>query len=225
MKTPAKHHQAGALLKAPPAPRSHRSKSINRRLCGLGAWLFLAGTMVVTANEGFAQGMVHFGNRELPDPPDRRVRDVLSQPITGTNFIAQLLYETSPGSLTPHTDVARFYGSPNLAGWWLATPLRLEGAGGAGVPVQVQVRVWDAGFGGTTEVPPLTFEEAARLGRAWGASEIFTYTQQIGGGVPDIRDWYMLDFRGFQLVPEPGTWALLAIGSGVLLWQCRRRPR
>jgi hypothetical protein len=219
MKTPPKHRRARALTITAPLPGLHQWRRINPSLNALGMRLWLAGAMVLTASSGFAQGTVHFGNRELPDPPDRRVRDVSGQPVVGANFMAQLLYETSPGSLTPHTAIARFYASPNLAGWWQAIfPLRLDGAGGVGVPVRLQIRAWD---GAVTGMPMLTFEQAMAAGNQWGVSEIFTYVQRQS--LPsDPTDEYMLEFRGFQLVPEPGTWALLALGFGVLFWKCRR---
>jgi hypothetical protein len=184
----------------------------------------IALSLVITflTSDGFAQGTVNFGNRPLVPPPDRLVRDVSGQPIVGENFVAQLLYETAPDSFTPHPVLASFDSNPALAGYWQGGLRSLVGAGGIFVPVRLQVRVWDGAPGVAIGGPLLTFEEAVAAGNQWGNSEIFTYIERQS--VPaDPSDRFMLEFRGFQLVPEPGTWALLALGFGVLFWKCRRR--
>jgi hypothetical protein len=71
------------------------------------------------------------------------------------------------------------------------------------------------------EVPSLTFEQAIAAGRQWGFSEIFSYTESHSG-IPSPSDYYMREFQGFQLVPEPSTWGLLAVGVGFLSWRWRR---
>jgi hypothetical protein len=166
-----------------------------------------------------AQVVVYFGNRVLPDPPDRLVRDTSGQPVVGTNFIAQLLYETASGNFTAHPVIARFYGSTDFQGWWNGGYRTLTSAGGVGVAVRMQVRVWDGGFSGDM---PLTFEDAIAAGNQWGASDIFTYAEFLSLP-PANGDRYMAEFRGFQLVPEPSTWALLVGGVGFLLWRWRRK--
>src|SRR5262245_43395144 len=107
-------------------------------------FVLLAVTALLPAH-ALAQGVVHFGNDVLPSPPDRLVRDSSGQPVIGTNFIAQLLYETAPSSFTAHAGIARFYPSAEFPGAWRGGTRTLTGAGGIHVPVRMQVRVWDAG--------------------------------------------------------------------------------
>jgi hypothetical protein len=165
-----------------------------------------------------AQGTVTFQNFVLPSPPDRLVRDSSGQPLVGTNFVAQLLYETTTDSFTPHPDIATFgIETTPLPGTWAGGSRTLTGAGGPYIPLRMQVRVWDRGFGAV----PLSFDEAISDGRQWGSSEIFTYIEMLSDP-PSPRDRYMWEFRGFQLIPEPSTWALLVLGGGWLVWRWRR---
>ena len=183
---------------------------------------------VVSAHNIGAQGEVDFRNRILTGPPlgpDRLVRDVDGTPLLGTNFIAQLLYQDRSGTWIAHPVIARFFTSAANAGFWNGGSRTLVNAGspasGVYVPVNMQVRAWDAGFGGTTGTPPITFEEAVAAGMRWGASEIFVYTEEWS--LPrDTSDTYMRNFRGFSLVPEPSTWVLLSLGVGWLFWRYRR---
>jgi hypothetical protein len=175
--------------------------------------------VVLSANHAIGQGEVYFGNRVLP--PARLVLDSFGQPIVGTNFIAQLLYETTPETFIAHPEIARFYPSAEFQGWWVGGFRNLAGAGGVNVPVRMQIRAWDGGFGGTTEIPSITFDEAVIMGNQWGVSEIFVYTQEQDG--PDPDDFWMKNFQGFSLVPEPSAWALFALGMGCLVWRHRKR--
>jgi hypothetical protein len=85
----------------------------------------------------------------------------------------------------------------------------------------MQVRAWDAGSDGTVQVP-LTFDQAVGAGKQWGFSQVFTYTQDYTDPA-DPSDYFMYEFRGFSLVPEPSTWALAAVGVGWLFWRQRKR--
>ena len=80
----------------------------------------------------------------------------------------------------------------------------------------LQVRAWDNRLGAT-------YEDVAALGLGgYGQSPLF-YT--YGGGIdPDGRPSQPLrGLQSFSLVPEPGTWALLALGAGALFWRLRSR--
>ena len=186
--------------------------------------LFTAiGVISKYAAEG--QGVVSFQNRVLPSPPDRLVRDVYGTPLLGSNFVAQLLYQDRMGTWQSDPTIARFFTSSANAGFWNGGERTLVNAGSPiptfTEPVNMQVRVWDAGFGGTTEVPPLTFDEAVAAGMQWGTSTVFVYTEEwdLPRGTDDT---WMKNFRTFSLVPEPSTWALVALGAGWLFWGYRR---
>src|SRR5687768_14321976 len=96
--------------------------------------------LVLLATEAPAQGTVYFGNGVLSQPPDRLVRDSSGQPIVGEHFLVQLLYDTAADSFAAHPEIARFYGTAEFRGWWQGGFRNLTGAGGAFVPVRMQVR-------------------------------------------------------------------------------------
>jgi hypothetical protein len=83
----------------------------------------------------------------------------------------------------------------------------------------LQVKVWDVQLGAT-------YEQALVRGQGgYGQSSVF-YAQggYPGGTLPSIPLALigLTSFSVLQPVPEPGTWALLAVGLGGLVW-CRRR--
>ncbi|HMJ67048.1 MAG TPA: PEP-CTERM sorting domain-containing protein [Candidatus Binatia bacterium] len=187
------------------------------------AKLLLMVPIMLMVNDVRAQGVVLFRNDLLTGPPlgpDRHVRDVDGTPLSGTNFIAQLLYQDRSGTWVAHPGIARFSTSAANAGFWSGSSRTLVNAGSPvpyqDEPVNLQVRVWDAGFGG-----PLTFDEAVAAGMRWGNSTVFVYHEEwdFPRG-PD--DTYMKNFEGFTLVPEPSIWALVTLGAGGLLWRYRR---
>src|SRR6185436_2189256 len=128
----------------------------------IGKVLFVL-LFVVSVDDVNAQGVVDFRNSVLPGPPlgpDRLVRGVDGAPLSGTNFIAQLLYQDNTGAWVAHPAVAPFFTSSARAGFWNGGSRTLSNAGspasGNYVAVNMQVRVWDVGFG-SIQVPSLTF--------------------------------------------------------------------
>lgn len=83
----------------------------------------------------------------------------------------------------------------------------------------LQVRAWDARLG-------ITYEEVAGLGiGGYGESPLF---YQQGGNPFDLLGTppRLIGLQSFSLrpvVPEPSTWALLALGGTSLWWAWRRR--
>ena len=186
--------------------------------------VFFVLLFVAAINDAFAQGVVTFQNGVLPSPPDRLVRDVGGTPLSGTNFIAQLLYQDRTGTWVPHPIVVQFYDRslPVFAGYWRGADRTLVNAGGMspfdpshGFPVNMQVRVWDGG----SEISPLTFDQAVAAGMKRGTSGIFVYIEEFD---LETDDKLMKNFQGFTLVPEPSTWALFALGMGWLVWRRRK---
>src|SRR4030095_12046165 len=120
----------------------------------IGKVLFVL-LLVTSSNDAFAQGVVYFENDVIPSPPDRHVRDAFGQPLSGTNFIAQLLYQDNTGTWVADPTIARFFTSAANAGFWNGGNRTLVNAGssapGVYAPINMQVRAWDAGFGGTTQ--------------------------------------------------------------------------
>lgn len=147
----------------------------------------------LAANTTLADGIVSFNNNALSPPPDRLVRDACGEPLAGTNYIAQLYYGATADSLTPHpqTSILR---PPGVvpAGTWIGGNRTLYGAGGVGVTVFLQVKVWDIRSGAT-------FDQTRAAGGAWGQSQVFPYTQTLSVP-PSPDDVRMKNFQGFALV-------------------------
>ena len=156
----------------------------------------------------------------------RRIFDVdETTPVSGTNFIAQLLYQDNTGAWVTHPIAAHFFDSSVsiFAGYWNSGNRTLVNAGGwfdpndptRALPVNMQVRVWDRGTGANS----LTFDEAMAAGMKWGTSTVFVYREELDLGT-DAK--FMKNFQGFNLVPEPSAWALFAFGAGWLVWRRRK---
>ena len=92
-----------------------------------------------------------------------------------------------------------------------------------GVPVFMQVRVWDLN-------QFATYEAAVAGGGITGTSTVFTYTQRLSSP-PATTDTYMTDAAGNPLfasfiipvVPEPSVALLVIPAMALLAWQYRRR--
>jgi hypothetical protein len=177
----------------------------------------------------FAQGTVLFDNGVLigrPEVTDPYLYDVDGSRLRnapGTDTLrVQLLYGTSATSLTPHTGLARV--RPSLEtrpGVWhglTATDdlMRSFPIGGVDTTIFLQVRAWDA----TTA--NLDFDAARTGGNKWGESAVFDYTQRMSNPA-QLSDVWMLNFEGFQLVPEPSAYVLLALGGAVVFLCVRRK--
>ena len=163
-----------------------------------------------------AQTVVDFNNlRAFVTPGDRLIYDYPSGvPLVGTNYVAQLYYGTDAASLVPVTTApARFRVPTTTApGTWSGGNRTLTGFT-AGMTATLQVAVWDSNFG-------LTFDQARAAGAFWGLSQPFTYTIPSAGAPPAA--YYMENFRGFVLIPEPSTIGLGVLGA-VGLFVFRRR--
>jgi len=74
--------------------------------------LLLTTIIAFSTPNAISQGVVFFGNHPLPGPPfgpDRLVRDADGTPISGTGFVAQLLYQNNGGTWIAHSATASFY--------------------------------------------------------------------------------------------------------------------
>jgi hypothetical protein len=180
----------------------------------------MAAALVAFCLSGQAQGIVTFANSvNFNTPADRLVRDISGAPLIGTNFLAQLYYGASdapasslqPVSFAPATFRVSTTGLP---GTWMGGNRTLAGFV---VPqtVNLQVRVWDGNFA-------QTYEEAESLGfggTQHGVSTVFSYLIPIP---PEpSSEFYIENFRGFTLVPEPSLALLAAIG--IVALHFRRR--
>jgi len=183
---------------------------------------FLALTLLATG--AFAQGVVTFANNVItPNTP--YVLDAGGARLTGTQWAAQLYYGSSVNSLAAHTAAPNRFraAGSSLAGTWSTAvgANRTLNGGGVGVPVFMQVRVWDLN-------QFATYEAAVAGGGIASTSTIFQYTQRLSSP-PATTDTYMTDaagnplFGSFTVLPEPGVGLLMIPAIALLAWQYKRR--
>jgi hypothetical protein len=179
--------------------------------------LFLS-CMVFQCN---GQGDVIFGNLPLlgVSSHDVLVRNVDGFPLVGTNWCAQLYYGQDQSSLAPTLAVPRRFrdGTEFPPGVWSTASRNLTGFS-PGDTVILQVVAWDCALF-------TTYEAAVLANGIRGQSAPFAYVIPTPGS--PLSSYYMENFRGFTLVPEPGAFVLLAVFGGVLLLRLRGagRPR
>jgi hypothetical protein len=163
-----------------------------------------------------AQGEVVFANNVLTPPPDRLVYNPDGvTPLVGTNWCAQLYYGANEASLNPVTAPPQrfFVGTTTPPGIWSGARRTLDGFS-MGQSVILQVRVWDCAL-----FP--NFNAAMAGGGIFGSSIPFSYTIPPQGS--SINEYYMANFAGFTLIPEPAPIALIATGAAVVFARFRVR--
>jgi len=180
------------------------------------AYLVAASALAVSA---FGQGQINLNNRGLA-----LVNDASGAPLTGTSFVAQVLYGANADSLTKSFAPSPFRASTTTyPGTW--NPAAAGGPGAIatldgfapGSTVTLQVAVWDSSKFATW---------AAAKGQAnTGLSAAFTYAipadpLAIPGGMENLKSFNLS--AGGTVVPEPTTIALGAIGAAALLWRRRK---
>jgi len=163
----------------------------------------------------WGQGTVNFNNNvTFATPADRLVYWSPGRPLVGTDYWVQLYYGsqgTAVSSLTAVGGVARFrVPTTSVPGTWSGSTRILPGIS-PGQAARLQVRVY-------TSVPSAEYLSHVLL----GASAPFDYTVPPDGSSPTA--FFMENFRGFTLVPEPPSIALAALGA-LVLWLSRRRRR
>ena len=176
----------------------------------------IAVLLVLCLESGFCQGTVNFANAvNFASSADRLVRDVTGVPLTGSNYFAQLYYgrlNAPAESLVAVTAAPATFSLPGVGreGRWFGGMRTLTGFSD-GQTVTLQVRVWDSAAGPTWEVAA----QNGFAGTQYGQSEVFSYSIPITG---PPQAWFIENFRGFTLVPEPSVIGLAIIGAAVLLF-------
>jgi len=190
------------------------------------AYIVASSALVASA---FAQGFVNVNNRSLT--PAQPVTSSTGASLVGTNFVAQIVYGASAGSLsTTLGDVMPFrVATTTSPGTWNpgAAGIRTLTGFVAGNTVSMQVNVWDSTvFSSWSAASAALSAGSNATATQAGSSSVFTY---VVGADSDPSAQSIVNFRGFSLtaipqtvVPEPTTIALGALGAAALLWRRRK---
>lgn len=177
--------------------------------------VFMAASCMAGASSVRAQGLIDFRNRITGsvDAPVYR-ESVGGTLLSGANFVANLWYGTSAGSLAPITDAAAPFRTGTGAGFWNAgTDSTRVLSGIPSATVFLQVRVWDSAAGAT-------YDAAKLAGGFWGDSNVFGVT--VGSSSPPLGPSLLIGLQSFALVPEPSAIALGVLGATALLFRRRK---
>lgn len=180
----------------------------------------LAGIACVALSVGaFAQGTVLFNNTEarVGIPGGAPVFDVGGTVrLEGATFVAQLFAGPNVDSLQAWGATPSPFRTGAGAGFWNpgADATRIIGTVAPGEVATIVVRAWEAA-GGTS------FEDAKAAGVKWGESTAFTVATG-GVGSPPSLPANLVGLTSFSLVPEPSTYALLALGAAALFLRRRK---
>jgi hypothetical protein len=166
----------------------------------------------------FAQGTVNFNNSPGAvggtGAPVFDVDDTTR--LAGTAYWAQLFAGPGENSLAP-IGAALNFRTGTGAGFFNTTGVdtsRSIGTVAPGALATIQVRAWEAA-GGTS------YDAAFAGGFKTGKSSTFTVTTG-GAGSPPSLPANLVGLTSFSLVPEPSTYALLALGAAALFLRRRK---
>jgi hypothetical protein len=187
----------------------------------------LAALLVILCGltDGFGQSSFELANKHTP-LVDAPVFDSGGVALAGTNYFAELWGGATPSSLAPLTvieqgnsrEVVPFLGEGYFIPARDAGSLCVVSVAPRGW-AWLRVRAWDARLGGTYETVA-----ALRMGGC-GESSLFYAQGNNPLAVPPDIPAPLLGLQSFSLapiIPEPATWALLAL-CGTAVWWTRRR--
>ena len=184
--------------------------------------------LVASAAASFGQGTITFQNSGagtfFGDPTgvtiDRKVylgSVGNGTGLVGTNYAAQLWYDTGTG-MRPLQEATKIFRIPTTTqpGTWNTAPTALATFAdlAIGATAQLEVRVWDI-------QKFATYAAALAGGGEVGRSQPFGYTVPLAGSAP--ADYTLKGLRAFAVVPEPSVIALGVLGLGSLLLFRRKK--
>jgi len=180
--------------------------------------LLLVAACTVASLAALAQGTVNFNNSPgsvggtgAPIFADDGVTK-----LAGTGFMAILYAGPDAGSLTAIGSAVAFRTGAGAGFLTTADPARTIATVAPGAVAQIQVRAWENTSGTIT-----SWDLAVAGGVKTGMSTIFAVTTG-GAGSPPSLPANLVGLTSFNLVPEPATYALLALGAGALLIRRRK---
>lgn len=171
----------------------------------------LVGIMAVGMT-AYGQGLVNFAN--LGAGWSAPINQLDGSPVpAGGGFTAELLAGADAGSLVAVTPTTSNWVVPGLFNGGVVT---IPGQAPLSTPM-LQVVVWE-NAGGTI----LSYADAQAAGVQHGASAIWTAAALGGAGTPPGPPSSLIGMTSFSLVPEPSTYALLALGAAALFLRRRK---
>jgi len=190
----------------------------------ISAWMALQFLLSYSA---LGQATFELRNRNPFVGLDAPVFDAQGTPLAGTNYLAELWGGMTIDSLSPAIDIEYGWGRLIVPfstrgyfySWHIATIPSIVPPGGY---AWLQVRAWDARLGST-------YEEVAALGLGgYGESPLFYARGGNPLAVPPELPCPLIGLQSFSLrpiVPEPSSWALLAVAATASCWLVRRYRR
>jgi hypothetical protein len=173
----------------------------------------------------FGQSTFGFSNYNPLVGVNAPVFDAQGVPLAGPNYLAELWGSANSNSLSPLQIVDQGSGREIIpfsgGGYFYSTSGFLSVlAAPPSSYAWLQVRAWDARLGST-------YEEVIVLGLGgYGESPLFYARGGNPYADPPEVPPPLIGLQSFSLrteVPEPSTWALLALGGTVVWWTARRR--
>jgi len=168
--------------------------------------------IVAVSMSAYGQGLITFANLGAGWTAPISQQDGSPIPV-GNGFTAELLAGADAGSLVAVAPTSVNWVSP---GFFNGGVLTIAGSAPLSTP-SLQVQVWE-NAGGTIA----SFAAAQAAGVQYGASDIWTAAPLGGAGTPPGPPSNMIGMSSFSLVPEPSTFALLALGAGALFLRRRK---
>lgn len=175
----------------------------------------LVATLAV-GSAAYGQGSILFNN--VGTGVNAPVSDFNGNPIpAGPEFTVELLAGADAGSLAAVAGTTTFV----APGTFLGSQRILDGLAPGSYPF-FEVRVWE-NLGGTIA----SYSAATAAGAQYGSSGAF----QLGGSSPGLGNPggnppspapALVGMNSFSLVPEPSTYALLALGAAALFLRRRK---
>jgi hypothetical protein len=138
--------------------------------------------------------------------------------LEGTGYLAQLFAGPDANSLSAWGDALSFRTGTG-AGFFNTTGVNTSRTiltVAPGAVATIEVRAWETAGGTYT-----SYDAAFAGGAAHGRSDIFTVATG-GGGTPPAPAANLVGLTSFSLVPEPSTYALLALGAAALFLRRRK---
>ena len=130
----------------------------------------------------------------------------------GNGFTAELLAGASAGALVAVTPTTDNWVAPGFFNGGIRT---IDGVA-PGASAFMQVQVWENAGGTITSLAA-----AQTAGVQYGTSAVWS-SGNLGGGEPPAAPPTLIGMTAFSLVPEPSTYALLALGAAALFLRRRK---